>query len=82
MAAVVAAVAVLGLAGLQGARQDTTVDVRAITGVGPGTAVAARIPSMPGTPAEHHPAWLLMSPDPDLAADPWNDPGLAAAVLR
>jgi hypothetical protein len=61
--------------------QDTTTDLRVIRGIDPHTAVAARIAYAPGTPAERGPAWLLMSPDPDLAADPWATPDLQA-VLR
>ena len=60
--------------------QDTTTDLRVIRGIEPHTAVAARIAYAPGTPAERGPAWLLMSPDPDLAADPWATPGLAAVL--
>lgn len=60
--------------------QDTTIDLREIDGVDPGTAVAAHIAYAPGTPAERRPAWLLMTPDPDLAADPWTNPDLAAAL--
>lgn len=60
--------------------RDTTADVRAITGVDPGVAVAALVHDMAGTPAADGSAWLLMSPDEDLAADPWSDDDLAGAV--
>ncbi|HLL51317.1 MAG TPA: hypothetical protein VK356_11675 [Thermomicrobiales bacterium] len=60
--------------------RDTTIDVRSITGIEPDTAVAALIRDAGGTPAEGGVAWLLMSPKDDLAANPWSDPDLAAAL--
>lgn len=33
-----------------------------------------------GSPAEGGAAWLLMSPDPDVAADPWAHPEVADAL--
>ena len=50
---------------------DTTTDVREVLGVDPEIAVAARLTDIGGTAAEDGAAWLLMSPDPDVAADPW-----------
>jgi hypothetical protein len=60
--------------------RDTTTDVRAITGLDPETAVAARIRDSPSGPSKDGVAWLLMVRDDDLAAVPWSDPELAAAV--
>ena len=60
--------------------RDTTTDVRAITGLDPETAVAAQIRDSPSGPSKDGVAWLLMTRDDDLAAVPWSDPGLAAAV--
>jgi hypothetical protein len=60
--------------------RDTRADVRAIVDVDPSTAVAARLQDVGGTPAEDGVAWLLMSPDADLAADPWADPDLVVAL--
>jgi hypothetical protein len=60
--------------------RDTTTTVRVIIGIEPDTAVAARIRGAGGTPAEGGVAWLLMSPEDDLTANPWSDPDLAASV--
>lgn len=60
--------------------QDTTAEVRLITGVSADVAVAALI-SMPefGT-GQARQAWLLLSPKPGLAADPWSDAQLSSAI--
>ncbi len=50
--------------------QDTTVDVRRIRGVDVATAVAAYTRTFAGTGSSKGHAWLLLSPDPDVAADP------------
>ena len=60
--------------------RDTTTDVRAITGIDPETAVAAWIRDSPSGPSKDRAAWLLMTRDEDLAAVPWSNPELAAAV--
>jgi hypothetical protein len=62
------------------ALRDTSTDVRAILDIDPGIAVAARVHDMGGTASEGRSAWLLMSPDVDLAADPWSDADLVSAV--
>ena len=60
--------------------QDTTTDVRRIVGVGADVAVAALIslPEVGSGTAE--PTWSLLSPDPDLASDPWSDAELSSVV--
>lgn len=60
--------------------QDTTTEVRRITGVSADVAVAALIsvPEVGSGQAEQ--AWLLLSPEPHLAADPWSDAELSSAV--
>lgn len=60
--------------------RETTTDVRLITRVGADLAVAARIglPSDDHGPERH--AWLLLSPRPELAADPRADERLAPAI--
>ncbi|CAA9381776.1 MAG: hypothetical protein AVDCRST_MAG32-1713 [uncultured Nocardioides sp.] len=59
---------------------DTTTDVREVLGINPDIAVAARLTDVGGTAAEGGAAWLLMSPDPDVAADPWSYPDVADAL--
>ena len=59
---------------------DTTTDVREVLGIDPGTAVAARLTDIAGTAAEDGAAWLLMSPDQEVAADPWAHPEVADAL--
>ena len=61
---------------------DTTTDVREVLGIDPGTAVAARITDIAGTAAEDGVAWLLMSPDQHVAADPWAYAEVADALRR
>ena len=60
--------------------RDTTTDVRAIAGIDPDAAVAARIRDSPGGPSEGGVAWLLMTRDDDVAAVPWSDHDLASVV--
>lgn len=59
--------------------QETTVDVRAIDGIDPEVALAALVdvPDAAGAPAR---MWFVLSPQPDLAADPWSLPELAAVL--
>ena len=59
---------------------DATTDVREISGVDPDLAVAAHLSDIGGTAAEDGAAWLLMSPDADVAADPWAHAEVADAV--
>ena len=59
---------------------DTTTDVRQISGIDADIAVAARLVDVGGTAAEDGAAWLLMSPDPAVAADPWAHPEVADAL--
>ncbi len=60
---------------------DTTTDVREVLGIDAETAVAARIVNAAGTAAEDGVAWLLMSPDPDVAANPWTHAEVAGAII-
>ena len=60
--------------------QDTSTALRGIVDVDPSVAVAALVRDVGGTPSAGGSAWLLLSPDEDLAARPWADPALAAAV--
>jgi hypothetical protein len=55
--------------------------VRAIVGVDIDIAVAALLIGAPGAPTQDRGSWLLLSPDPDLAADPWSDGDLKGAIL-
>jgi hypothetical protein len=59
--------------------QDTTVDVRAIDGIDPAVTLAALVdvPVAAGVPAR---TWFVLSPQPELAADPWSQPELAAVL--
>jgi hypothetical protein len=59
---------------------DTSTDVREVLGIDPATAVAAYLHDVGGTAAENGGAWLLMSPDQELAADPWGHPGVSDAL--
>jgi hypothetical protein len=59
---------------------DTRTDVREVLGIDPATAVAAYLRDMGGTAAENGAAWLLMSPDREVAADPWAHPGVSDAL--
>lgn len=59
---------------------DTTTDVRAILGIDVEVAVAARLVDVGGTAAEGGAAWLLMSPDPEVAADPWAHPEVSGVL--
>ena len=59
---------------------DTTTDVREVLGIDPEFAVAARLTGVGGTASEDGDAWLLMSPDPDVAADPWAHAEVASAL--
>lgn len=61
---------------------DTTTDVREIVGVEPDVAVAAYVRYAGGTPAEGGAAWLLMSPDDDVAAKPWEAPSVSEVLVR
>jgi hypothetical protein len=58
----------------------TTTDVREVLGIDAELAVAARLVNAGGTAAEGGAAWLLMSPDPEVAADPWAHPEVADAL--
>ncbi len=60
--------------------QDTTTEVRRIAGVRPDVAVAALISLPEGRTGKAEPAWSLLSPKPDLAADPWSDAELSSVV--
>ena len=60
--------------------QDTTTDVRRIAGVSADVAVAALISLPEDGTGQARSAWLLSSPTPDLAADPWSDPGLSPVI--
>lgn len=60
--------------------QDTTTDVRRITGVSADVAVAALVSVPPVGSSQAKQAWLLLSPEPDLAADPWSDAELSSAI--
>ncbi len=60
--------------------QDTTTEVRLIIGVSADIAVAALINVPEVGPGEARQTWLLLSPEPDLAADPWSDAELSLAV--
>lgn len=59
---------------------DTTTDVREVFGVDAEIAVAARLVNVGGTAAADGAAWLLMSPDPDVASDPWAHSEVAGAL--
>lgn len=61
--------------------QDTRIDVRRVRGVDPSRAVAGWTRTFPGTGSTEAMAWLLLSPDPHLAADPLADPALRTLVL-
>ena len=61
--------------------QDTSIQLRQIEGVDVDTAVAGFVPAYPGTGTTAAVAWLLLSPDADLAADPWGSAELARVVL-
>ncbi len=61
--------------------QDTRIDLRRVRGVDPARAVAGYTRTYPGTGSPEPTAWLLLSPDPDLAADPLSDPALRTVVL-
>ena len=61
---------------------DTRTDVREILGIDPAVAVAAHFRDVGGTAAEEGAAWLLMSPQQDVVADPWADPDVSDAVSR
>ena len=61
--------------------QDTRIDLRRVRGVDRSRAVAGFTRTYPGTGSAEPTAWLLLSPDPDLAADPQADPGLRTLVL-
>jgi hypothetical protein len=60
--------------------RDTVTDVRAIEGVAADVGVAAKVHDFGGTPAENGVAWLVMSPDPDIVANPWSHPALTTAL--
>lgn len=60
--------------------QDTTTQLRAITGVRADVAVAALLDVPRLGSARPQQAWQLLSPEPDLAADPWSDGLLSLAV--
>lgn len=60
---------------------DTTTDVREVLGIDAETAVAARVVDIGGSAAEDGAAWLLMSPDPEVAADPWAHSEVAGALI-
>lgn len=60
--------------------QDTTTVVRLITDMSPEVAVAALLPRHDGRGDEARQTWLLLSPQPGLAADPWSEAGLSDAV--
>ena len=61
--------------------QDGYIDVRRVRGVSPSRAVAGYTRTYPGTGSHEPMAWLLLSPDSDLAADPLADPALRSLVL-
>ncbi len=61
--------------------QDTRIDLRRVRGVDPSRAVAGYTRTYPGTGSPEPTAWLLLSPDPTLAADPRSDPALRKVVL-
>ena len=60
---------------------DTSTDVREVLGIDPATAVAAKLRDIGGTAAQNGAAWLLMSPDPEVAADPWSHVGVSDALI-
>ncbi len=60
--------------------QDTTTEVRRILGVSPDVAVAARLSPPEVGSGQGEQTWLLLSPAPDLAADPWSDRELSSVV--
>ena len=62
------------------AYQDTTAEVRLITGVSADVAVAASISVAEAGANQARQGWLLLSPDPDLAANPWSDAELSSAI--
>ena len=59
---------------------DTSTDVREVLGIDPATAVAAYLRDAGGTAAQNGAAWLLMSSDPEVAADPWAHPDVSEAL--
>lgn len=61
--------------------QDTRIQLRQVKGVDADTAVAGFVPAYPGTGTTAAVAWLLLSPDADLAADPWRSAELSGVVL-
>jgi hypothetical protein len=61
--------------------QDTRIDLRRIRGVAPSRAVAGFTQTFPGTGSPDPRAWLLLSPDATLAADPRTDAVLRTVVL-
>lgn len=61
--------------------QDTRIDLRRIRNLPPSRAVAGFTLTYPGTGSPEPMAWLLLSPDPTLAADPQSDPTLRTVVL-
>jgi hypothetical protein len=61
--------------------QDTRIDLRRIRGVQPSFAVAGFTRTYLGTGSPEPMAWLLLSPNPALAADPLSDPTLQTVVL-
>jgi hypothetical protein len=77
----VAPVALGGVLDRQVPFQDGHIDVRRVRGVSPSRAVAGYTHTFPGTGSPEPMAWLLLSPDPDLAADPLADPALRSLVL-
>jgi hypothetical protein len=60
--------------------QATATEVRRITGVSADVAVAALIGVPEVGSGQVEQAWFLLSPKPDLAADPWSDAELSSAV--